>query len=360
MNVKTSTDPNAEELRRNRAVSVTSSHEMTARFDPANSQLVSMEQSGDFTYQEGARKAHAGKGAFDAKANVMTLDAGAAVSDATGSTSADHIRLDQATDDFTAEGNVSSSRLPDKTQDENSMLSGDSPLQAQARKMESSNRANRHRTRYEGNARLWQGANRISADVVEIDRDKHTLTADGNVVTEAWEQPKADGDQKQSKSDPTQPKADPNQPKADQKKKSAGPALTLVRAPHLVYTDTDRLAFYSGGVQLERPDLHLKSRELRAWLAASGADSQLEKAFADGGVEISGARRDNSYNGTSDHTEYYTGEQKVVLTGGPPRLTRTVAGVSKTIQQRELIYFVNDGKLVGTGAASDRIPPKKK
>ena len=60
--------------------------------------------------------------------------------DATGSTSADHIRMDERTGDFMAEGGVNSSRLPDKDQKKNSqMLSGDEPLQAQARKMESPN-----------------------------------------------------------------------------------------------------------------------------------------------------------------------------------------------------------------------------
>jgi lipopolysaccharide export system protein LptA len=338
-NIKTTTDPNTEERKHNRAVSTTSSRDLAARFEPRSNQLAFMDQTGDFSYQEGDRKAHANKATFDQKENVMTLDGGAAVSDATGTTTADHIRLDERTDDFVAEGNVSSNRLPDKDQKaSSSMLSGDAPMNAQARKMESSNRAGSHRTRYEGNARVWQGANRITADVVEIDRDKHGIIADGNVVTEAWEQPKDDA-----------------------KKKTTAPVLTKVYAPHMVYTDQDRLAFYSGGVKLERPDLHLKSKELHAWLADSKADSQLEKAFADGAVEISGARRENAYNGASEHAEYYTAEQKVILNGGTPQMVRTVGGKPPTVvKQHELIYFVNDGKLVGTGAASDRIPPKKK
>jgi lipopolysaccharide export system protein LptA len=345
--VKTTTYPDAEELRRNRAVATTASRELSARFDPQTSQLVFMEQTDNFTYQSGDRKARANKATFDEKQNVMTLDTGAAVSDATGSTIADHIRLDQSTDDFTAEGNVSSIRIPDKNRkNDSSMLSGDTPLHAQAGRMESSNRANRHLTRYEGNTLLWQGANRISAGVVEIDRDKHILIADGNVVTQAWEQPKN-----------------------DEKTKNAPAVLTVVRAPHLLYTDADRLAYYSGGVQLDRPELCLKSKELRAWLADSKAESQLEKAFADGAVEISGARRDMSYNGASEHAEYYTKDpdqpaaksiQKVILNGGTPQLVRTLAGRATTIQQSELIYYPNDGKLVGKGAASDRIPPKKK
>jgi lipopolysaccharide export system protein LptA len=310
-----------------------------ARFEPQSSQLSFMEQNGNFSYQEGDRKAHANKATLDQKQNVMTLDGGATVSDATGTTSAEHIRLDQKTDDFLAEGGVTSTRIPDKDQkSDSSMLSGDAPMNAQARKMESSNRKDSHRTRYEGGARVWQGANRITAEVIEIDRDKHSIIAEGNVVTEAWQQPKD-----------------------DQKKNSTAPVLTKVYAPHMTYTDQDRLAFYSGGVKLERPDLHLKSKELHAWLADSKAESQLEKAFADGAAEISGARRDNAYNGSSEHMEYYTAEQKVILNGGAPQLVRTVTGRPPTIvKQRELIYFVNDGKLVGTGAASDRIPPKKK
>jgi lipopolysaccharide export system protein LptA len=175
--------------------------------------------------------------------------------------------------------------------------------------------------------------------VVEIDREKHTMIADGDVVTQAWEQPKAD----------------------EKKKTSSAAVLTVVRAPHLVYTDQDRLAFYSGGVKLDRPELHLKSKELHAWLADSKAESQLEKAFADGAVEITGARKDNTYNGASEHAEFYTTDQKVILNGGAPQLVRTVTGKAPMIiKQAELIYFLNNGNLEGNGAATDRIPPKKK
>lgn len=337
-NVKTTTDPNDEERRNHHAaVSTTASRDFLARFDTQTNQVANIEQTGNFTYQAGDRKAKAHKATLDQKQNVMTLDGGAVVSDLTGTTAAEHIRLDERTDDFVAEGNVSSMRLPDKDQKNPAMLSGDAPLNAQARKMESSNRKGSSHTRYEGNARLWQGANRISAEVVEIDRDKHTLVADGNVVTEAWEQPKDDA-----------------------KKKAATAVKTTVNAPHLVYTDQDRLAYYQGGVKLTRSDLHLKSEQLHAWLADSKADSQLEKAFADGGVEISGARKDNSYKGNSEHLEYYTDEQKVILNGGAPKLVRTVAGKQPTvIDQPELIYWLDDGSMKGYGPGSDRIPKKK-
>ena len=61
-------------------------------------------------------------------------------------------------------------------------------MQAQARKMVSTN--HNRRIHYEGNVVMWQGANRILADTIDVDREKRSLTADGNVTHDLWEQPK--------------------------------------------------------------------------------------------------------------------------------------------------------------------------
>ena len=360
--VKTFTDPNEEERSRNRTQSVTASRDMVAHFDPQTSKLVSMEQTGNFTYQEGDRKAHAAKASLDGKQNIITLDTSTAVSDSTGSTAADHIRMDQTTGDFTAEGNVNSIRLPDKDQNKNSqMLSSDAPLHAQARRMEYTNprqengKKSEGHTRYTGNAALWQGANRIEADVIDIDKDKHTLTAHGNVVSNLWEQPKG-----------------------DDKKKNASPVLTKVRAPDLVYTDADRLAIYSGGVKLDRTGMQLQSRELRAWMADSGSDSSLDHAFADGAVDILGSSNGRTYHTNSEHAEYYTKvpcpaeivpgigpciEPKLLLNGGRAKLVRTIKGSPTTMEGSELTYWANDDRLLMKGdpqGLNTRIPPKRK
>ncbi|MBZ5585488.1 MAG: LPS export ABC transporter periplasmic protein LptC, partial [Acidobacteriia bacterium] len=114
-NAKTQTEPTAEERKRGRAVFHTSSRDLLARFDSKTSRLASMEQSGDFSYDEGERHARASKATLDSD-NIILLDAPARVWDATSSTAADHIRLDQRTGDFTGEGSVRSSRLPDQDQ----------------------------------------------------------------------------------------------------------------------------------------------------------------------------------------------------------------------------------------------------
>jgi lipopolysaccharide export system protein LptA len=330
-NVKTRTDPTAEERRRNRPVSTTASRELEARFDPKTSRLGSMRQSGDFAYEEGDRKARAAKATMDAEQNLILLDSGARIWDATGSTAGDHIRLDQSTGDFLAEGNVTSSRLPDKDQKKNSeMLSGDDPLQATARKMDSRNR--NRQIHYEGAVKMWQGANRIQADVVDVDRNqdlqKRSLVADGHVVTNLWEEPK------------------------DEKtKKAATPTLTEVHAGHMVYTEASRLTHYTGGVQLNRPGLQVKGQELRAFLGESGGDSRLEKAFADGAVEIFSSGKDRTRTGTGDHAEYYTADQKVILRGAWVRMVEKLFASPRPniTEGKEAIYFANDDRLLVTG-----------
>jgi lipopolysaccharide export system protein LptA len=298
--------------------------------------MASMEQWGDFTYEQGDRKARAAKASLDSDQNVILLEGSARMWDATGSTSADHVRLDERTGDFVAEGGVNSSRLPEKDQKKNSeMLSGDQPLQAQARKMESSNH---NRTiHYEGDVNMWQGANRIQASVVDLDREKHGLVADGNVVTNLWEQPKDEP-----------PTADKKPPA---KKKAAAPVLTVVHAPHLVYTESNRLAVYSGGVVLDRPGLNVKAKTVQAFLAESGADSRLDKALADGAVQIVQNSRAGARNGTGEHAEYYTGDQKVILKGGEPKLVeRKLSGKQDVTTGDELTYFANDDRLLVNGS----------
>jgi lipopolysaccharide export system protein LptA len=329
--VKTLTDANAEERKHNRAQSKTSSREIVARFDPGSSHMASMEQTGNVQYAEGDRQAVAAHATLDNDKNIIVLEHNARMWDSNGSTSAEAIRMDQRTGDYTAEGNVNSSRMPEKDPKKNSqMLSGDEPLQAQARRMVSADK--NKVVHYEGNVAMWQGASRIQADTIDLNREKRQLVADGNVVSNLWEEHKDD----------------PNK-SGDQKKKTGPPVLTVVRAPHMAYTDDNRLAVYSGGVVLKRSGMEVKCKELRAYLSEQGADSRLERAFADGTVEIRQTAPGRVRTGTADHSEYYTADQKVILRGGSPKLVDSLKG--STIQApQQLTYYANDDRLLGDGA----------
>ncbi|MGA2136356.1 MAG: LPS export ABC transporter periplasmic protein LptC [Bryobacteraceae bacterium] len=334
-NCRTVSDPTPEEIAKKHPVTTTTvSKNVSATFDPKTSQLARMEQWGDFSYESGDRKARADRGILEQVDNRITLDRHARMWDSTENTNADRIVLDEKSGNFVAEGHVNTSRMPDQQKKpdqqqkkgDSAMLSSDDPLQAVAGKMASSN--HNKLVKYDGQAVLWQGTNRIQADHVEIDREKRSILADGHVVTQSREE--------QKKDDPQPAPANP-----------APPVFTLVKAPHMIYTDQDRLAHYSGGVLLDRAGLRMKAVDLRSWLAEEGADNRLQKAFADGSVEIVQTGPIRTRIGTSEHAEYYTDDDKIVLRGGDPHMNDSIRGDTRGA---ELIYYSDDDRLLVNGS----------
>jgi lipopolysaccharide export system protein LptA len=394
VNVQTETQPTTEEHAKKQGVSKTHSKNMSAEFDPKTGQMQQMEQWDDFAYEQGDRKARADRATMDADRNLMTLQRSARISDATGATSADHIRMDQRTGDFAADGHVSSSRQPDKKGAPSGMLSGDQPVEALADRM---NAANHNRSlKYEGHVVMWQGGDRITADRVEIEREKRSFQATGSVATQFMEKAKDDeaarsransqmpnpeqpagnadgargrgGEGEQDRhGDATTRRHGENQiPNPKSQIPNPAPIFVVVKAAKLVYTEQDRLAHYSGGVLLNRPGLQVKADDLRAFLAeskddkskaasadqdAGGEDSRIEKAYADGHVEIVQAAIDRTRTGTGEHAEYYTTDERIILRGGQPQMVDSRKGYTRGA---ELTYFVNDDRLLVTGGPKQR------
>jgi lipopolysaccharide export system protein LptA len=297
-------------------VTRTSSKNLLAEFDPKTGEMSRMDQSGAFEYEQGDRRARASRATLDAGKDLITLETGARVWDRNGSTSADTIHMNQSSGDVLAEGHVNSSRVPEKKQSAG-MLSGSEPLQAIADKMTTAK--SNLLIHYEGNVTLWQGANRLVAQRVDIDREQRRLVASGNVVSHFREEVKGRKE----------------------------PVNTVVRAPDLVYHEATRLAHYSGGTILQRSGLQVKSTELRAFLAESEKESKLDKAIADGAVEILQNTADRTRKGTGEHAEYYVAEEKVILSGGNPQLDDSKSGYTRGA---ELTYWANDDRLLVTGA----------
>ncbi len=328
-NVSTRTEkPRAKDAQEAPPAELTWSKDLLATFKPNSSQLVKLEQWNSFRYEAGDRHAKADRAVLDQPENQIDLSGSARIWDPSSSADADKIHLDQKSGDVIADGNVSSSRLPDKKkQDSGGMLSQDEPLHARAKKMRSTD--NNQSIRYEGSAVLWQGANRLEADVVEIDRENGLLKAHGHVVSQLLDKA------------------------ADSSKKSAtnhaARAFTVVRAPELEYSDEMRVAHYKGGASLDRPEMKVKAREIRAFLRDNTDDSSLDHAFADGHVEIVQTAPGRVRNGTSEHAEYYTDEEKVILEGGSPQFVDSLRG---TTRGEKLTWFSQDDRLLVNGIES--------
>jgi len=81
------------------------------------------------------------------------------------------------------------------------------------------------------------------------------------------------------------------------------------------------------------------------------SSARLEKAFADGAVEIFSTAKDRTRTGTGDHAEYYTADQKVILRGSWVRMVEKLFNNPQpnTTEGKEAVYFPNDDRLVMTG-----------
>ncbi|MGE5488024.1 MAG: LptA/OstA family protein [bacterium] len=300
---------------------LTWSDNFRASFD-ARGELVRIEQWDGFRYEEGARRGRADRAVLDELAGRITMTGGARFQDPAGSITADRIELAQQSGDVTAAGNVISTRAQDGKGASSAMLASDAPLEGRAQRLTTSGRNSR--LHYEGDAVLWQGANRIAADVIDIDREKRTLSARGNVRTRFVD--------RQGKSQP-----------------GRAPGFVVVEAAALVYTEGDRMARYTGGARLSRPGLTVEADGIRAFLNGPEVESSLDRAYADGSVSIAQQDDDTgrSVRATSEHAEYYAASQKLVLTGGRPVLEDSAKG---TTAGRELIYFAAEDRLLVNGA----------
>jgi lipopolysaccharide export system protein LptA len=308
---------------------ITSSQELKAEFDPKTNDMSRLEQRGDFRYQEAERKAESVEAFLDQKTALITLVGAARVWDPTGNASADRIILNQKSGDFTGEGNVTSTRLPDKKGSSSAMLSNSEAIQAKADRMTATD--SRRQVRYEGHALAWQGGNRIEADCIEIDRANGVMRAIGSVVSQFVDKPKRDKDGKPVSNQAT--------------------VYTIVKAPQLVYTEKNRLAHYLKGTVLRRPGMDVKAREIRAFLNEAGAESALNHAIADGDVVMVQARSGRTRTGSSEHAEYYAAEEKIVMTGGRPQFVDSLKGTTKG---QELIYYSKTDRLLVNGAENKR------
>ncbi len=366
VNATTRTEkPKLKDAKEAPAPALTWSKNMVATFLPNSSQLDHLDQSGDFRYEEGERHAKAERALLDQPNNIINLIGGARMWDSTGSADADKIVMNQMTGDFTAEGHVTSTRLPDKQKEDSSgggMLDQNEPLHARAKKMISKD--NNLDIRYEGDAVLWQGADRLEADTVEIDRDNNLLKAHGHVLSQLLDKVKDDSAPPDGKTGgKTDGKAKSDPPAKQKSAASADPAsktatkaslrvFTIVRAPDLDYNDNTRLAHYSGGATLERSNMTVKGQDIHAFLRNDSNDSSLDHATADGHVEVHETSFDRKRDAWSDHAEYFVDEDKVILEGGQPRFLDSTRG---TTRGEKLTWYSSDDRLVVNGVPQEPV-----
>jgi lipopolysaccharide export system protein LptA len=303
----------------------------------------SISQTGDFTYVDGTQKAWAQRGEYMASDQTVALTGSPRVVVGGMTTTAQTIRMNRATGDAIAEGNVKSTYSDLKPQPDGAILASSDPIHVTARTMTA------HRSAaialYSGNARLWQNANVVEAPTLQFDRDHRSILAEGGTGVATEGRPVQAG----TGSAPTQ--GQPVSTVLVQLDK-AGKATTVhVTSGRLRYVDEERKIYLDGGVTAKEADVIMTGQQMTIFLlprtqskpgANPATPGQIERIIAENKVVITQPSR----HATGERLEYTSADDKFVLNGGPPSIFDAERG--KTTGD-SLTFFRRDDRVLVEG-----------
>ncbi len=223
---------------------VSTSETLDASFHPGTG-IDSIVQQGNVAYADADRKAWGGHAVYTPADQILVLSASPRIVDGGMTTTARAMRMNRATGDALAEGDVKSTYSDLKAQPNGALLASSSPIHVTSRSMMA--HSSPALAVYTGDARLWQDANVIEAPWIEFDRNRRSVVAKGS---------------------PTQSVSTV----LVQVEKSGKVTPVRITSSRLTYTDNERKAHFEEGVQARGSDLTIVSREMDVFLAAARAN----------------------------------------------------------------------------------------
>jgi lipopolysaccharide export system protein LptA len=269
-------------------------------------------------------------------------------------TTAKTIRINRATGDALAQGDVKSTYSELKEQPDGALLASASPIHVTAQSMTA------HSTPgtalYSGNARLWQDANIIEAPTIQFDRERRFVTAQGTSVqpvqTILVQTERIQADKSKSGNSLQTEKIEGKQPGKTASR--AGSSSISITAAKLTYTDSERRVHYVGGVVAKGADFTASAKTADAYLLprsqtsshqAFAGPGQLDRMVAQDDVVVHQPRR----RAEGQNLVYTSADDKFVLTGGPPSIFDAEQG---KITGVSLTFFRRDDRVLVEGEAS--------
>jgi lipopolysaccharide export system protein LptA len=295
---------------------VSTSDSIDAFFHPGTG-IEALVQQGHFTYNGGSQKAFSDRARYTTADQILVLNGSPRILDAGMATTARVVRLNRATGDGRAEGDVKTTYSDLKPQTNGALLASSEPVHVTAQSMVAHNSP--AVATYAGDARLWQNANVIEAPSIEFQEDERTVIADSRANQKV--STVLVGVDKSGKATPV-----------------------TITSSHLTYRDSERKAHFDGGVMVRTSDLTITSRQMDVFLAPPNGNSsasrnegpaRLEKIIASGAVLIAEPNR----HASGEQLVYTASDDKFVLTGGPPSIFDAehgkITGVSLTLFGRD-------------------------
>ena len=313
---------------------VSTSDSIDAFFQPGAG-LTSLAQQGHLTYADGSQQAFADRARYTVADQILVLTGSPRIIDTGMATTARSIRLNRATGDGLAQGDVKTTYSDLKPQPGGALLASSDPVHVTANTMTAHNSP--AIATYTGNARLWQNANVVEAPLIQFQKNERSLTAastDGQKVSTVLVGTDKHGN----------------------------PTVVTVTANHLTYRDSESKARFEGSVMASSSDMTIMSNQMEVFLtptqdvgrgasppvlgqgagnpaaapkSASAVPASLEKIVATGRVVITEPNR----RGSGETLTYTTADDKFVLSGGPPSIFDAehgkITGVSLTLYRRD-------------------------
>jgi lipopolysaccharide export system protein LptA len=262
---------------------------------------------------------------------MLVLTGSPRVVDGGMTTTSRTMRMNRATGDAFADGDVKSTYSDLKAQPNGALLAASDPIHVTARAMTA--HSSPSIALYSGDARLWQNANVILAPSIQFDRNQRSVIAQGT---------------------PTQPVSTV----LVQVEKSGKVSPVKITSDRLTYADSERKAHFEEAVQAKGADLTITSKTMDVFLqprdqgvsnhliTGSGAGTgKIDHIVASGQVAIV----QPGHRATGDQLVYTTSDDKFVLTGGPPSIFDAEQG---KITGGSLTFFRGDDRVLVEGEAS--------
>jgi lipopolysaccharide export system protein LptA len=353
---------------------VSASQTLDATFLPAGG-IASIVQQGSVAYSDGQApsnrtQAWADKALYIPADRILVLSGSPRVSEGGMVTTAATIRINRATGDALAEGDVKSTYSELKEQPTGALLASSSPIHVTATTMTAHNSP--AVALYQGNARLWQDANIVQAPSIQFDRDRRFLVAQGTTaqpVSTVLVQAKPvlpgkvlpeENLPDKAQPDNLHPAKPQNEHKARTKpeEKSGDTSPVAVTSDRLTYADAERRAHYEGSVVARGARFTASSSTLDVYFVPRSQTSsnqllggpiagpgQLDHMVAQGNVVVQQPTR----RAEGKTLVYTAADDKFVLTGGPPSIFDAERG---KITGVSLTFFRGDDRVLVEGEAS--------
>jgi lipopolysaccharide export system protein LptA len=280
-------------------------------------------QQGNVDYRDGERVVRADQARYTPSDQMLELTGSPRITDKGLLTTARTFRMNRASGDAVAEGNVKSTYSDVREQPNGALLASGSPIHVTAHSM-TAQRASAVAT-YTGDARIWQDANVVEASTIQFDRDHRSVAAqsDGKPVSTVLVQ-------------------------VDKQGNVTPVSITSKR---LTYTDDQHRAHLEGGVNARGRDITITADHLDAFMVPRGqttqnqttkGQGQLERMIAEGNVIIQEPTR----RATGEKLVYTVADEKFVLSGGTPSIFDAERG---KIRGDSLTFFRRDDRVLVEG-----------